>query len=508
MPPVESQRVRSPVGIDRPRKKRQFDFPALGDGKRWSPVTWFERLRRDIRSGGWGLVISCLFHAALAVAFALWIFQLPRRDNGDPLIMSWLRPGPAGGAPAARQPVRIPIDLGPGAVIDPSKPTDSPPSDDSGAGQMSGPEVKPVDVTQSLKPRRSSEPGTAVGGSDDAQQTIRRGLDWLKRMQLSDGRWEIHQGYPDAGSSTIKCDTGATGLAMLCFLGDGHTHQARSEFAETMSRGLKWLKAMQDPDTGDLHDMRYEEGRESAIFSHALATMVLCESLALTGDESLRDAAQRAVNYLIFAQHPQDGGWKYRPILKEANGDMAVTGWALLALHTARMAGIEVALEDLQRTSGFLDSVQEKYGARYKFEPLNTAQYVTPPLTAEGILCRQCLGWPRDYPPQIDAVGYLLSSDFRPQWTAGKRNVYSWFFIAQVLHNRGGDEWRNWYLPTRDLIVKHQEKNGKLRGSWHPTRPEGAREEYGEKAGRLYITAMCLLTLETPQRHAPIYADE
>jgi len=147
-------------------------------------------------------------------------------------------------------------------------------------------------------------------------------------------------------------------------------------------------------------------------------------------------------------------------------------------------------------------------GARYKFEPLYPANYVTPALTAEGLLCRQWLGWPKDYPPQLDAVEYLLSETFRPQWSAGKRNIYGWYLTAQVLHNRGGDEWRIWYLPTRDLIVKHQMKTGKLRGTWHPSQPEGVREEFAEKGGRLYMTAMCLLILETPQRFAPIYAEQ
>lgn len=508
MPPVESQPVRSSGGADRPRKRRQFDFPVLGDGKRWTAITWFERLRRDRRSGGWGFVISVLIHAALMVALTFWIVQLPRHGDGDPLIMSWLRP-PAGGATtaSARQPIRIPIDLGPGAVVDTPK-KESQSGEDDGSEKMSAPAVQPVDVSQALKqrPTAATQP---VGGTDDSAQAIRRGLDWIKRTQLSDGRWELHQGYPDAGSPTIKSDTGATGLAMLALLGDGHTHR-RGEFAETMNRGLKWLRQTQDPNTGDLHDMRYEEGRQPAVYSHALATIALCESLALTGDEELREPAQRAVNYLLGSQHPVQGGWKYRPIFRESNGDLSVTGWALMALHTARMAGIDVPFEDFERASSFLDSVQEFGGARYKYEPLHPKERVTPALTAEGLLCRQWLGWPKNHPAQVDGVKYILSDAFRPQWSGGRRNVYAWYYTAQTLHNRGGDEWRNWYLPTRDVIVQNQVKTGnpKFRGSWHPTQPPGMGEEYGEKAGRLYITVMCLLILETPHRHAPIYADE
>jgi len=506
MAPVEPQSVRR-AGA-KPRR-RSVDWPVIVDPAPYVPANWFQRLRQDRRSGGWGLLCSVLVHAVVAVACGVWIVTLPIRDDGDPYLISWLRPGAIGGEGAAgpkRQPMRLPVDLGPGAEIE--GPKSEPKSMGDAPGLTTAPAVQPVEVGRALTPRRETT-GTAtkIAGSDDAKQAIRRGLDWLKRVQLSDGRWELHQGYPDPGFSTIKTDTGATGLALLAFLGDGHTHQ-QGEFADVIKRGLQWLKGIQDPATGDLHDMRYEQGREAAVFSHSLATIALCESLALTADETLREPARRAVNYLLMAQHPDQGGWKYRPIFLESNGDMAVTGWALMALHTARIAGIDVAIEDLQRSSGFLNSVQELNGARYKFEPLYPANYVTPALTAEGLLCRQWLGWPKDYPPQLDAVEYLLSETFRPQWSAGKRNIYGWYFTAQVLHNRGGDEWRIWYLPTRDLIVKHQMKTGKLRGTWHPSQPEGVREEFAEKGGRLYMTAMCLLILETPQRFAPIYAEQ
>ena len=511
MSPVESQSVRRSGEEIRDRPRRKNLFPVLQDDSLWRPSTWWQRLRRDRRTGGWGLLVSAAVHGAILVAFALWLIEVHRYDDGDPLLVSWLRPAPAGGTTASpkRQPVRVAINLGPGVIIE--GPKSEPKTGESDAtGAARGPAVKPVDVSQTLKrrlPNTGKEP--VVGGSDDAQQAIRRGLDWLKRVQLGDGRWELHQGYPDAGSPTIKTDTGATGLALLALLGDGHTPR-QGEFADVVERGLNWLKEIQDPETGDLHDMRYEEGRQPAVYSHALATIAMCEALALTGDDDLREPAERAVQYLLASQHPDDGGWKYRPIFRESNGDLSVTGWALMALHTARMAGIDVPQADFEKASAFLDSVQEDGGARYKYEPLHPKERVTPALTAEGLLCRQWLGWPKDQPAQIEGVRYILSEPFLPEWSGGRRNVYAWYYTAQTLHNRGGDEWRNWYLPTRDLIVKHQAKSGsaKIRGTWHPTKPPGMGEEYGEKAGRLYVTAMCLLILETPTRHAPIYSPD
>lgn len=506
MPSVESQSLRD--STQRRRVRGKADVPDFGDLPTPAARSWWQRLRRDLQSGRWGLFASAALHLAFVSLAAVWIIRTPRRDEGDPILIGWLQPPAAGGTAIAapREPVRLAVDLGPGAVTVP--PVENSRVDADRNGKSVASPVKPAEVAQSLRQRQIRPTESAAGGATDTQAAIRRGLEWLQRAQLDEGRWELHQGYPDAGSPTIRTDTGATALALLCFLGDGHAAE-EGQFSDTVNRGLDWLSITQDRNSGDLHDLRYEEGRQPAIYAHALATIVLCEALALSADDRWRGAAERAVDYLLRSQHPDQGGWKYRPIAREANGDLSVTGWALMALHTARMAGIEVPQAEFEKASAFLDSVQESNGSRYKYEPSHPRGRVTPALTAEALLCRQWLGWPKDHPAQVDGVDYLLSDAFRPQWTGGRRNVYAWYYTAQMLHNRGGDDWRNWFLPTRDLIVQHQVKTGnpKVLGSWHPTQPMGMGEEYAEKAGRLYITAMCLLILETPHRHAPIYGD-
>ena len=62
-------------------------------------------------------------------------------------------------------------------------------------------------------------------------------------------------------------------------------------------------------------------------------------------------------------------------------------------------------------------------------------------------------------------------------------------------------------LVKDEIIAKQQGAGGEYRGSWSPNKPKGAPYEYAEQAGRLYITAMCLLILEMPYRHQPIYGD-
>jgi hypothetical protein len=122
-------------------------------------------------------------------------------------------------------------------------------------------------------------------------------------------------------------------------------------------------------------------------------------------------------------------------------------------------------------------------------------------------LARQWLGWPRNLGPHKAGQAFLLSDEARPQWDNGHRNVYAWYYQAQVLHNLGGDQWRAWFADAQELLIKRQATAGKDAGSWHPTRPAGNNHEFATQAGRLYVTVMCVLVLETPFRHAPLYED-
>jgi hypothetical protein len=492
-----------------PRQRFAVDYEPLRE--RLQIRSWIERLRHDILTGGFGLIVSLVVHALILIVLAFIIFQTRAIGDGDPLIASWLTPGEkAEVAGRKRQPVSIPIEVG---SLPSDKPIEKSPTETGELDKTPRPGVKPVDTSQSLEsrnPRTRAANLERLGGSPDAERAIKQGLLWLSRQQKSDGHWELHQGYPDAGFSTIKTDTGATALALLAFLGHGNTHQT-GEHADVVAKGLKWLRSIQDPGTGDLHDMRQEEGRNGSFYAHSMATIALCEALALTSDNELQPAADRAVKYLLEAQHPERGGWKYRPISKLMDGDLSVTGWALMALHSARMAGIEIQQEEFERASLFLDSVQARGSARYKYEPTSPDSKATPALTAEALLCRQWLGWPKSFPQMIAGVKYVTADENLPSWSSGRRNVYGWYYTSQMLHNLGGDDWKRWNTAVRDVVVRNQVTTGSAkpgqdtRGSWHPTSPPGTGEEYAEKGGRLYITALCLLILETPYRHQPIY---
>lgn len=481
------------------------------------PRTLWQRAQDDFRSGGTGLLISLVLHGIALVIMAIIVVQTNSSETLDPLVATWFTPPAAKPAEAAapvvmRQPVRLPLNSALTPAPSEKSPPKPPANPSGGAPKLGLVPVQPVDIKRSLENRSlrtRQEELAKLGGSEDVERAIKAGLQWFVRQQRSDGRWELHQGYPDAAPSYVRTDTGATALALLPFLGAGQTH-LEGDYQKVVAGGLEWLVKNQDPESGDLHDLRQEEGRLPAFYAHSMATIALCEALALTQDRNLLEPAEKAVRYLLFAQHPQLGGWKYRPIKEDMVGDLSVTSWALMALHSARMAGIEIDQEEYERASGFLDSVSEQGGSRYKYQPNSAAVAVTPALTAEGLLCRQWLGWPADDPRMKQGVNFLLLDRNRPEASTTGR-VYSWYYTLQVLHNLGGDDWKTWNAAARQMVLKAQATSGStkagsdIRGSWKPEQPLSVGEEFGDKAGRLYLTSLCLLILETPFRHRPLY---
>ncbi len=114
----------------------------------------------------------------------------------------------------------------------------------------------------------------------------------------------------------------ATALALLPFLGAGQSPN-QGRYRDSIEHGLQWIVAHQKPD-GDL-----QGAGSGRMYAHGLASIVLCEALAMSGDESLRPAAQRAIDFIVHAQHRR-GGWRYHP---GEEGDTSVEGWQLMALQ-------------------------------------------------------------------------------------------------------------------------------------------------------------------------------
>ena len=77
--------------------------------------------------------------------------------------------------------------------------------------------------------------------------------------------------------------------------------------------------------------------------------------------------------------------------------------------------------------------------------------------------------------------------------------MYYNYYATQVLHHWGGEEWENWNKVMREQLVKSQRRKGHAAGSWD------VADSHGRSGGRLYMTSLCVMTLEVYYRHLPLY---
>jgi hypothetical protein len=321
------------------------------------------------------------------------------------------------------------------------------------------------------------------GGTEASENAVELGLAWLAAHQRPDGSWRFnHHDGPCGGScrnpGSASTTTGATGLALLTYLGAGYTSE-QGKYQQVVRRGLYYLtsRMLVTEHGGDL--------QEGTMYGQGLATLALCEAFGMTGDPQLRPAAQDAVNFICYAQHPR-GGWRYLP---GQPGDTTVFGWQIMALKSATMAGLDVPSPVIELAMSYLDSVQSSQGATYGYQKPGH----DPAPTAIGLLARMYHGW-RSQDPRLDE-GILFLDSIAPS----KSDMYFNYYATQVLHHLGGPYWERWNERMRDYLVGTQATLGHERGSWHFS------DQHGDVGGRLYTTAMCIMILEVYYRHMPLY---
>ena len=317
------------------------------------------------------------------------------------------------------------------------------------------------------------------GCSNKTEKAVDDALAWLARHQERAGNWKPGQAVEQ------HTETGLTGLATLAFLGAGHTHLSKTKYSKNVQYGLEWLIYTQKSDGNLMGSAR--------IYCHAIATLALCEAYGMTKDERIRPSAQKAVTWLVRAQHSTTGGWRYQP---GQRGDTSVFGWVIMALRAGRHAGLYVPDSTWTKAKIFLTTVSSgKGGGLASYRP---GYKVSETMTAEALVCRQIFGQPSTDDGPTTALQYIQLK----QPTVSNYNIYYWYYGTLALHSVGGKPWKDWNEKLVDILVKTQATKGDDAGSWDPRKP------YGVDGGRVFSTATSALCLQVYYRYAPAYAQQ
>jgi hypothetical protein len=338
------------------------------------------------------------------------------------------------------------------------------------------------------------------GGNQETEEAVKAGLRWLASAQRADGSWDTVRwgGGRDRAVTDhhrrragARAQTGVTALALLAFLGSGHTHIGQGPYQDHVRRGLEYLAAHQRKG-GSLAG---EATLFASLYCHGMATFALSEAYGMTGDERIRPYVERAVRFTLLSQNRQTGGWRYRPA---DTGDTSQLGWQVMALKSAELAGLTVPAAAKRGVARFLSYVSSgEQGGLASYRPGNPPNTA---MTAEALFCRLFTGTAPLDPVANEAAEYLLADP--PEASHSRRkpmNFYYWYYATLALYQRQDALWDDWNRGLQAALLATQHRNGELAGSWAPD------TEWGPHGGRVYSTAMATLSLEVYYRFLPLY---
>lgn len=334
----------------------------------------------------------------------------------------------------------------------------------------SDPSVAITQPNQTHTTLRSNDlPGASVNDpTPQLQASIERGLVWLARQQEEDGSF--------GSQSQYGRHVGITALACLAFVSEGSV-PGRGRYARQVERGLDFILDSASEQSG----LVAAETSYGPMYGHGFATLFLGEMYGMSPRADLREKLQKAVALIVRTQN-EKGGWRYHPV--RADADLSVTICQVMALRSARNAGIEVPKSTVDRAIKYVhDSQNSDGGFRYMLDS-SGSMFAR---SAAGVAALYYAGV-HDDDSIRRGLAYLMK--FLPGKAQEQTHYfYGHYYAAQAMYLAGGKHWEKWWPAIRDELIAKQTEEG----FWHG------------QAGNEYGTAMALIILQMPRQTLPIF---
>ncbi len=349
------------------------------------------------------------------------------------------------------------------------------------------------------------------GGGSKTETAVDLALEWLKNHQSPGGHWDS-DGFDEMcklnkcdGHGEAVYDPGLSGLSLLCFLGAGKTHVA-GEYKDTVKNGLRYLKQIQDSEGcfGPRTSQHFQ-------YNHTTAALAMTEAYGVTGSRLFEESAQKGVDFVHASQNPYLA-WRYG--VRDGDNDTSVTGWAVMVLKSAKMAGLVVDGGAFRGATAWIDKMTEPEFGRVGYQrrggqPARTTEMTerfpaeqSEALTGVGVLVRIFAG---EDPTKSEFVqkGADLMLKKPPVWDVDRGTIdfYYWYYATLAMFQVGGNHWDKWNDSMKTSLVANQRttKGEDEIGSWDPVDPWAA------EGGRIYSTAVNCLSLEVYYRYGRVF---
>jgi hypothetical protein len=366
------------------------------------------------------------------------------------------------------------------------------------------------------------------GGGKRGRGAVEDALKWLAAHQSPNGGWEAAafnkwcDGKPTStgpdGLGKALYDPGVTGLALCAFLGAGYTNRGRHPFAKTVSKGLRYLKNVQDAEGcfGPRTSQHY-------IYNHATASLAMVEAYGMTGSPIFKGSAQKCLDFIALSRNPYFA-WRYG--VKPGDNDSSVTGWMMMALKSAKLinedqvkrgkpAPLQIDEEAFDGVKAWIEKMTDPdYGRTGYIQrggaPARPQELIdrfpgdkSESMTGVGMLARIFIGEdPRR--SEIIKKGSDLCAKLPPTWNPqdGSIDMYYWYYATLGMFQVGGPNWKTWNENLKTAVIDNQRKDTTFcmyKGSWDPIGP------WGPDGGRVYSTALLAMCLEVYYRYGKVF---
>jgi hypothetical protein len=347
------------------------------------------------------------------------------------------------------------------------------------------------------------------------EESVERGLEWLKRTQAPDGHW---------AAQGTNYRVAMTSLAGMCFLMEGSSLK-EGKYSEQIRKAVEWLinPARQQP-SGLIADSRNPGDFGSYMHGHGYATLFLACAIGEEEDkeqrEKLEKAVKKASDFISKAQtnrkhrkpegkEVEIGGWGYTSATDNNNFDEgSVTITQLQALRAARNAGVEVSKATMDKAVAYLEAcTTPKGGLIYSYS--NSGGVVVnggecTPITAAAVSCSFSAG---QYKSEI-AKRWIKFCKDHISIAKGRvaHDEYQSYYFAQFVYVLGDDRYgemfpkedkSNWLTWSKykeamyPYLLDLQDKNS---GAWN-----------GSYIGPVFSTTVNLTILQLEKGILPIY---
>ena len=308
-----------------------------------------------------------------------------------------------------------------------------------------------------------------------ANPAVEKALAYLQRVQKADGSFDGQYGN----------SVGVPALVGMAFLSKGHL-PTDGPYTTALNRCIDFILASQKPD-GLLEK---GSGGSGPMYAHNIATLFLSEASGMVDPErQIRISAvlPKALALILRAQAvPKDannrGGWRYHPGSRDS--DTSCSGWALMALRSAKLNGAAIPDEAIRAALDYLHRHQKEKDGCFGYTGQSDKALS---LTGMGLLCLELCG--EHGSERTKRAADWLLRHFR-ELGGGQFAFYGNYYNAQAMFQIGGRHWQeyaNWMYAT--YLPKQTQD-----GSWE-----------SHEAGRIYGTAMMVLAFTVPWRQLPIY---